>query len=97
MKYTKQSFSVELIGTRYGYTWDNRPCYQQVSKTWDNKTSLRTFVKRLLEPDFQDGLLTQDSVIKVTLIKFNRRTVRYFEVGLFESISQMVGDKESFG
>lgn len=95
MKYTNQSFSVELIGTRYGYQWNDRLGWAHVSEVVPDDKSLRQVVSRVCSPDFQDGKLTPDTVVKITLIKNFRRVVRYFEIGMFKSVSQYVGSMET--
>lgn len=95
MKYTKESFSIELIGTRYGYQWDDRMGWAHVSTVLNDEYVLPSQIARVCSPDFQQGKLTPDTVIKVTLIKPNRRVIRYFDITLFKSISQHVGDVET--
>jgi hypothetical protein len=95
MKYTNQSFSVELIGTRYGYQWNDRLGWAHVSETVPDDKSLRQVVSRVCSPDFQDGKLTPDTVVKITLVKPNRRVTRYFEIGMFPSVHKYIGSMET--
>lgn len=95
MKYTKASFSIELIGTRYGYQWNDRMGWAHVSTVLTDYDVLPSQIRNICSPDFQQGKLTPDTVIKVTLIKANRRTVRYFDITLFKSVSKYIGELES--
>lgn len=94
MKYNKQNFSIELVGIRYGYTWGGSLAYQEI-RTIVNRPSLKAMAKYILEPDFESAYLTPDTYIKVTLIKPNRCIIRYFDITLFSSVSQFIGDKDS--
>lgn len=95
MKYTKEHFSVELIGTRYGHQWNERMGWARVSTVLNDENVLPHQIRRVCSPDFQDGQLTPDTVIKITLIKPNRRTIRYFDITLFKSIAKYIGDMET--
>lgn len=94
MRYTKQSFRVELIGVRHGYLWGGGKGWQDVNKHIKNGSDLRKVAKDLLRPDFEDGKLTPDSFVLVTLMKENRTSVtevsRAFDVAMFPSLTDCV-------
>ena len=90
MKYTKQSFSVEIIGERHGTLWAGYDGRQEIHKVAKDNDTITSLVKRVLTGDFQEQYLSDSTYLRITLIKFNRRIVRFFDITLFNSISEQV-------
>lgn len=96
MRYTKQDFSVELRGTIYGSIWWSGNAWKDVESRAHDDDTLRDLILRVTnDGDFQNTDLTQDSCLIVTLLKPNKRITRYFDITLFDSISDCIGEKDS--
>lgn len=93
----KQNFSVKLNGVIYGDLWWSGEAWKDVNATAKDDDTLRDLVLRVTnDGDFQGCDLTADSSITVTLIKPNRRITRTFDINLFPSVADCIGEKESY-
>lgn len=89
MKYTKQDFSVEIVGNVKGTIWMPAvECTKDIREIARDDDTLRDTVLRVTnDGDFQSCDI-EDAAVKVTLIKPNRRAVRWFDIRsrLFPSV-----------
>lgn len=103
MKYTKQSFSVEIMGRIGGSIWwpygYQGTIWKDFRHVCNDFSCLRDVILEITnDGDFEDCNIIEGT-IKATLIKPNRRVVRYFDLSLplFKSIDDcFVDNPEDF-